>query len=183
MPSFWQTWPMVSPAAKSTSAARSLGMICSGVCFCIVRLLGLSGAARDSHITWTRFWGADHLVMRTCDLDVSGTVWRYTPGSDAGPHGQHKNAWRGHSRVILIGPRGQEVLRPWLRLNLQEYLFQPHEARLWWCAEQRKNRKTPMPPSQLARKPKKKAKRRPGIRYTTSSYCVAVANACKKAGI
>jgi integrase len=123
------------------------------------------------------------LIMRTCDLDVSETVWRYTPGSDEGPHGRHKNAWRGHSRVILIGPRGQEVLRPWLRLNLQEYLFQPHEARLWWCAEQRKNRKTPMTPSQLARKPKKNAKRRPGVRYTTSSYCVAVANACEKAGI
>jgi integrase len=122
-------------------------------------------------------------VMRTCDLDVSGPVWRYTPGSDAGPNGQHKNAWRGHSRVILIGPRGQEVLKPWLRLNLHDYLFQPREAMLQRNAERRRQRRTPLTPSQVNRKPKAKPKRSPGTRYTPSSYCVAVATACERAGV
>src|SRR5262249_45494615 len=85
------------------------------------------------------------------------------------------NAYRGQDRVIPIGPRGQEVLRPWLRLNLQEYLFQPREARAWWDAERRKKRKTPMTPSQAARRPKRNPKRHPGERYTGPSYACAVA--------
>src|SRR4051794_22506907 len=59
MASFWQTWPMVRPAARSTSAARSLGMIWSGVCFVMV-VSSASWAFRDSHTTWTTFRGADH---------------------------------------------------------------------------------------------------------------------------
>src|SRR5262249_49181849 len=68
------------------------------------------------------------VLMRGIDLDTSGKVWFYRPGSDQGPHGRHKNAYRGQQRVVPIGPRAQEVLRPWLRLNLHEYLFSPAEA-------------------------------------------------------
>ncbi len=67
-------------------------------------------------------------AMRGMDLEMAGKVRTYRPGSDAGPHGKRKTAHRGQDRVILIGPRAQEVLCPWLRLNLQEYLFQPREA-------------------------------------------------------
>src|SRR5262249_51253607 len=87
------------------------------------------------------------IVMRGIDLAVSGPVWQYRPGSDRGAHGGHKTAWRGHDRVILIGPRGQEVLRPWLRQDGGDYLFQPKEARAAFDAERRANRKTPMTPS------------------------------------
>jgi integrase len=52
------------------------------------------------------------VVMRGMDLEMTGKVWRYRPGSDQGPHGKHKTAHRGRARVILIGPRAQEVLRP-----------------------------------------------------------------------
>jgi integrase len=114
-------------------------------------------------------------VMRGMDLEMSGPVWLYRPGSDKGKHGAHKNAYRGQDRVIPIGPRGQEVLRPWLRLNLQEHLFQPREARAWWDAERRKKRRTPMTPSQAARRPKRNPKRRPGEPYTGPSYACAVA--------
>jgi integrase len=119
--------------------------------------------------------------MRSLDLDTSAKVWAYRPGSDQGPHGSHKTAWRGHDRVVLIGPRAQEVLRPWLRLNLGEYLFQPGEARAAFDAERRRNRKTPMTPSQAKRRPKSKPKKRPGARYTVSSYDGAIYRACAKA--
>ena len=56
--------------------------------------------------------------MRAIDLDTSGAVWLYRPGSDRGPAGEHKTAYRGHSRIIPIGPRGQGILREWLRPNL-----------------------------------------------------------------
>jgi integrase len=68
------------------------------------------------------------VIMRSIDLDTSGAVWLYRPGSDQGPAGQHKNAYRGHQRVVTIGPRGQAVLRSWLKLQVEEFLFSPHEA-------------------------------------------------------
>jgi integrase len=122
------------------------------------------------------------VVMRGMDLEMTGTVWAYRPGSDQGPHGKHKTAHRGRSRVILIGPRAQEVLRPWLRLNIQEYLFQPREAMAQYRAELRRDRKTPLTPSQMRRLPKKrKPRRRPGDRYRVSSYDHAVMDACDAA--
>jgi integrase len=121
------------------------------------------------------------IVMRGIDLETSGKVWTYRPGSDRGPHGAHKTAWRGQDRIVNIGPQGQEILRPWLRLNLNEYLFQPKESRAAFDAERRRNRKTPMTPSQGKRQPKKAPKKRPGDRYTVSSYGHAIHAACVQA--
>jgi integrase len=60
-------------------------------------------------------------AIRTADLDASGAVWLHRPG-------RHKNSWRGKPRVIAIGPKGQAILHGWLRLNLEEPIFQPREA-------------------------------------------------------
>jgi integrase len=121
------------------------------------------------------------VVMRGMDLEMTGKVWAYRPGSDAGPHGKHKTAYRGQARVILIGPRAQEVVRPWLRLNLQVYLFQPREAVEQYRAELRRNRKTPLTPSQARRRPRGNPKRAAGDRYRVSSYDHAVMDACDAA--
>jgi integrase len=118
--------------------------------------------------------------MRGIDLDMRGKLWRYTPGSDRGPHGAHKNAYRGHNRVILIGPRGQEIVREYLKTDLFAYLFSPRDAIAAFRAELRRQRKSKVPPSQQGR-PKQNPKRAPGARYTGSSYATAVADACRKA--
>jgi integrase len=118
------------------------------------------------------------VVLRGMDLEMTGKVWTYRPGSDAGPHGKHKTAHRGQSRVVLIGPRAQEMLRPWLRLNLQEYLFQPREAMEQYRAERRQKRKTPLTPSQAERRLKKNPKRAPSDRYRVTSYDHAIMDAC-----
>jgi hypothetical protein len=118
--------------------------------------------------------------MRGRDLEMSGRVWRYRPGSDQ-RHGTHKTAWRGHDRVILIGPKAQEVLGPWLRLNVTEYLFQPREAVDHRHAKRRELRRTPMTPSQAQRKRKACPQRRPGSRYTPDSYTAAVARGIRAA--
>src|SRR5262249_48069796 len=52
-------------------------------------------------------------ILRGIDLDMTGPVWLYRPGSDRGPEGTHKTAYRGHRRVIPIGPRGQQIIRQW----------------------------------------------------------------------
>src|SRR5262249_36817435 len=102
------------------------------------------------------------IIMRTIDLDVSGSVWVYKPAS-------HKGSWRGQERTILIGPKGLAVLRPWLRLNVGEYLFQPREAREAFDAKRRAERKTPMTPSQAKRRRKAKQKKAPRDHYTPST--------------
>jgi integrase len=123
------------------------------------------------------------VVLRGADLDTSGPVWLYRPGSDRGPHGSHKTAWRGRDRVVAVGPRGQAVLRPWLRDDPAEYLFQPSEARAHFDAERRRRRKTPLTPSQARRRPKAAPRRAPGDRYSNASYARAVAAACARAGV
>lgn len=74
--------------------------------------------------------------MRACDIDTSGRVWIFRPQT-------HKTEHHGHQREIHIGPKGQEVLRPFLKPDLQAYLFSLKDA----IAERRealhKSRKTP----------------------------------------
>jgi integrase len=37
------------------------------------------------------------VAMRGCDLEMREKVWLYRPGSDQGPHGKHKTAYRGQA--------------------------------------------------------------------------------------
>jgi integrase len=113
--------------------------------------------------------------MRTGDIDRSGAVWAYVPGS-------HKTEHHGKKRTVFIGPRAQDVLRPWLRADPDAYLFSPAERMAEFRVDQHRRRKTKVQPSQIDRT-KPNPKRTPGRRYTTGSYGVAVARACEKAGI
>jgi integrase len=124
-------------------------------------------------------------IVRTVDIDTSNPdCWLYRPGSDEGPHGRHKNAWRGQERVVPLGPRCIEILKPFLRPdNPSAYLFQPRQATEERNANRRALRKTPRTPSQLARMRKRNPRRVPGACYTDESYPRAVARACENAGV
>ncbi len=99
------------------------------------------------------------IIMRGIDLDMSGSVWLYRPGSDR-ELGQHKTAHHGHQRVIAIGPRAQEVIKPFLTLSTGAYLFRPAEAN---------------------DDPKWATRRKPGPCYTVDSYRQAVERGCDRA--
>jgi integrase len=101
------------------------------------------------------------VLLRACDIDMAGKVWLYRPA-------RHKTEHHGHGRVIAIGPKAQEVIRPFLSLDLQAYLFSPRAALAERRAELRRNRKTPVQPSQQHRR-KRSPKRVPGEHYTTTS--------------
>jgi len=90
-------------------------------------------------------------IMRGIDLDMTGKDWLYRPST-------HKTAHRGHSRVISIGPRGQQIIRQFLKTELEAYLFSPRDAMASLRAEQRHNRKSPVPPSQRNRRKRKPKK-------------------------
>jgi integrase len=113
-------------------------------------------------------------TIRGCDLDVSGRVWIYKPES-------HKTEHHGITRTIFIGPKAQEVLRPWLRTDLQAYLFSPADAEELRNAERRRNRRSPMTPSQAKRQRKKNRRRAPGDHYDVPAYRRAIDRACDRA--
>ena len=106
---------------------------------------------------------AEVCILRPCDLDTSGAVWSYRPES-------HKTEHHGRERVIFVGPKGQDVLRPYLLRDKTAYCFVPVESERKRNAIKRENRQSPMTPSQARRRPKRHPKRAPGDRYTTGSY-------------
>jgi integrase len=114
-------------------------------------------------------------IIRTCDLDTSGRVWTFRPR-------EHKTEHHGRERLVYLGPRAQEILRPWLRTDLQAYLFQPVEAEAERHAEQRQNRQTPVQPSQQDRR-LKRPRKAPSDRYSSDSYRKAITYACYRAGV
>jgi integrase len=115
--------------------------------------------------------------MRTCDIDTTGKVWSYTPA-------KHKTQHHGHTRTVRIGPKAQQVLRPFLRLDTQAYVFSPAEADTEWRRAKREARKTKVPPSQVlrsARAQDRDRQRPPGDRYDVNGYRRAIARACDAA--
>ena len=114
-------------------------------------------------------------IMRACDIDTSGRVWVYRPVS-------HKTQHHHIDRLIYLGPRAQEVLKPFLKTDVEAYLFSPADAENGRRIALHAARKTPLsqgnrPGTNRRRRPKWA----PGRRYTTVSFFRAVRYACEKA--
>jgi integrase len=113
--------------------------------------------------------------MRASEIDMTGDVWLYSPS-------KHKTAWRGHKRIIAIGPRGQEIIRRHLKAQTAAVLFSPAEQEAMIAAQKRAARKTRVQPSQVNRR-KLRPKRKPGLQFSTDDINHAIKRACKRAGI
>jgi len=114
-------------------------------------------------------------ILRPCDLDTSGDVWLYRPES-------HKTEHHDRDRIIAIGPKAQDMLRPYLLREEQAYCFAPSDSERKRRREQHEQRVTPLkygnrPGSNRKRKPKRSA----GDCYTNDSYRRAIHRACDKA--
>jgi integrase len=121
-------------------------------------------------------------IIRPLDLEMrSPDCWIYRPGSDQGEHGVHKTAHHGHDRLILIGPRAQQILRPYLGTKLDAYCFNPAQAEEQRNAIRKSNRQTPMTPSQAQRQRKTRPARPKRDHYDVISYRNAIYRACDKA--
>jgi integrase len=117
--------------------------------------------------------------MRTCDLNMSGQVWIYKPAV-------HKTAYHGIERNIYLGPRAQEVLRPWLKHDAPSaYIFQPRESVDDRNGSLRARGITPSYPSYAARKLREQMARKrihpPGDHYRTAAVRRAIERACQLA--
>jgi integrase len=120
---------------------------------------------------------AELCQLRPCDLDRSEAVWHYMPE-------KHKNIYRNIERIVSIGPRGQEILRPYLLRPENAYCFSPAESERQRRALLTETRKTPLScgntvGSNRKAEPEKEA----GELYDSSSYRKAVQyaiSACNK---
>lgn len=65
---------------------------------------------------WTGARPGEAVIMRPCDIDTAGDVWRYAPS-------HHKTEHLGKTRTILIGPKAQEVLAPYMTGKPEGYCF------------------------------------------------------------
>jgi integrase len=85
----------------------------------------------------------------------------------------------------MIGPKAQEIIRPFLRLNVSGYLFSPRQSEAERNADRRVERKTPLWPSHIRHQQDKKGKRperKPiGDRWHPNAYRKAIAQACDRA--
>jgi integrase len=118
--------------------------------------------------------------MRACDIDRSGDVWLFQPPT-------HKNAWRGHERIVAIGPKAQGIVRRFLKLGAQDLpLFSPHESERARWRVLRLHRASKLWPSHVRRQERLRAcrqRRRLNDQYTVATYRRAIARACRKAGV
>jgi integrase len=115
-------------------------------------------------------------ILRPCDVDRSGgQTWLYRPES-------HKTEHHDLARVVIIGPRAQAVLAPFLLRDANAYCFSPREAVAEVRARLHEQRKTPVQPSQRDRS-KRCPERQPGEHYKVDAYGNAIERACIKAGI
>jgi len=114
--------------------------------------------------------------MKIGEIDRTGPTWEYRPAT-------HKNAYRGQNRIIYIGPRAQQILRPFLmRLDPKAYVFSPAESLAEIRQRRSDARKTPLeygnlPGTNRVRRPRKQ----PGDFYDVSSYRRSIAYACVRA--
>jgi hypothetical protein len=111
-------------------------------------------------------------------------VWLFRPGSDQGAHGQHKTSHHGKDRVILLGPKAQGFVKPFLVPDLAAYLFSPKAAEQRRAQARRSARKSKLWPSHARHQAKKrKAKRRrpPADLYTVHAFRQAIKRACDRA--
>ena len=118
---------------------------------------------------------AEVCIVRPCDVDTLGDVWVYRPES-------HKTEHHGRERMICIGPKGQEILRPYLLRDKTSFCFSPADSERKRLAARHHARQTPLscgnrPGTNRKRKPKKTA----GPHYTTNSYRRAIHRAVELA--
>ncbi|MBI83421.1 MAG: hypothetical protein CMJ81_09515 [Planctomycetaceae bacterium] len=94
-------------------------------------------------------------TMQSVYIDRNEDIWLYEPDN-------HKNRWRGHRRAIPLGPRSQEIMKPFLDRPESQFLFSPAEAEEW-RNEQRvlhRNRRTPVYPCELITREKRRKESR-----------------------
>jgi integrase len=113
------------------------------------------------------------VMMRGCDLDISGETWVYRPA-------QHKTEHHDLELVVHLGPRARAIVEKFLTIDTTAYLFSPVASEQWRNEKRRSARLTPLRTGQQC---PARTSRELGDCYTVCSYRRAIARACDQAGV
>jgi integrase len=111
------------------------------------------------------------IAMRPCDIERRDDVWLYRPAS-------HKNSWRGQARVVILGPRAQHALAPYLGGAPDAPVWSPAAAEREWRTAKRAAARTPRR-GELATE--RTDKRAPRTAWDVHTYAHAVQRRSKAA--
>lgn len=125
---------------------------------------------------WTGMRPAEVLGMTRRQLDMSGEVWLYRPD-------KHKGTWRGRDRLIAIGPKAQELLRPRLTLAPDAALFSARTAWEEFRTMKRAARKTEETKQQLERDARAAEAEPVAEFFDVDHYRRAITRACDRAEV
>ena len=177
-PATWQALQSVPGLRKGRTAARETEPILPVEDAVVHATLPFLPQVVADMVRFQRLTGCrpgEVCEVRPQDIDRSGDIWLYVPAS-------HKTEHHGRQRVIYIGPKTQEVLRPYLLRAAEAFCFSPAEAAKKMREVRHAARKTPLscgnrPGTNRKRRPK----RQPGDRYMKDSYRRAITRAVAQA--
>ena len=139
----------------------------------IVRANRFIGAMLELQML-TGMRSGEMVIMRTADINRSGSVWTYRPT-------KHKTEHHGHDRIVYLGVKARAVIAPFLRMDPTAYIFSPADAEAERLEARAAARRTPLSCGNRPGTNRKARRSRPlGLCYTTESYCRAVASLCDK---
>jgi integrase len=116
--------------------------------------------------------GGELLTMKPEEVDRSNPqLWQYSPS-------KHKTENHDIIRTIVFGPKGIEILTPWMKVTPEGHsIFSPKRSEQIRNEKRNKNRQTPQWPSHLKRNTSKRSpnrRRQPKIdtvpRVSSQSY-------------
>ena len=115
-------------------------------------------------------------ALRWSLIDTTRTPWVYRPPT-------HKNQWRGHPRVILVGPKARAIL--YRHRDGGDVPFSPVQAIVELLRKKRAERTSPFYPCRDENYSRAKigAVRKPGESWVTEAYARTIAGACKRGGV
>lgn len=118
---------------------------------------------------------AEVLAMTRRQLDTSGPQWIYRPL-------RHKGSWKGRERVVALGPKSQEELRPYVTLDPDAAIFNPATSWSEFRGQKRLKRRT-APTSQMRQRDARVTESKCGGFFDVATYRRAIHRACDRAEV
>lgn len=123
----------------------------------------------------------DIVGLRAAEIDMNGTVWEYRPNRYKTQHHNGEDD-PDRARVVYLGPRTQEILKPFLIAAPDGFLFSPIRSEQARNALRREQRRSAIS-SKVRRRPKERERAPLRDHYDVASYRRAIRRACLKVGI
>lgn len=137
----------VRPLQRGRSTARepkAIPPVAEADVFAVLPFVSKQIAAMIMLQWHTGMRSGEVIQMRMNNIDRSRDVWEYRPTS-------HKTAHYNKDRVIFLGSKAQDILKPFLKFDAEAYLFSPKEAEADRRVRNRAARKSKLTPSQKRR--------------------------------